>query len=368
MKRTSADSNPLIPDHFPVVEICGAEESDILGLAASLIPHLLSRNLRIAVVFDTSIDGSAVRKRTQFVIGYAPGLSEKRCVHSFFHRGDKRDLLFLIAENIYYYDLILLVGKGKTPAKKIWFLPDNGSQIPPWVQSIERTFSIKDKVSLVADFLFAWLDRIWLRTPLWGCVLIGGKSSRMGSPKHLLRDEQDNTWLERIVTVMSRVTSRIVLAGKGEVPEGLHHLPRLPDASDMAGPLAGILAVMRWQPAVSWLLAACDMPNVNKEALQWLLEQRRAGVWGAIPIQPEGEKRQPLLAYYDFRSASLFETLYRSGSLRVSNLADETKVEVPPIPQYIQAAWSNVNTPGELKQLKLGSDLGGNSTGGVDNT
>ena len=51
------------------------------------------------------------------------------------------------------------------------------------------------------DSLLRKIDLIKQKVAVWACILIGGKSSRMGHPKHLLPgiDGSKESWLERTV-------------------------------------------------------------------------------------------------------------------------------------------------------------------------
>lgn len=190
-----------------------------------------------------------------------------------------------------------------------------------------------------------------VETPVWGCVLIGGRSSRMGRPKHLLEDQNGITWLERTVRLLRPFVADVVLSGKGEVPKSMNGLVRLSDVPDVAGPLSGILAAMRWRPAVSWLLVACDMPDISEDAVRWLLARRRPGVWGTVPRLREGGPVEPLLAHYDCRCLPFFEDLVRTGCLRISMVAAGAKVETPLVPERIRPSWRNVNTVEDLRAV-----------------
>jgi molybdopterin-guanine dinucleotide biosynthesis protein A len=188
-----------------------------------------------------------------------------------------------------------------------------------------------------------------VETPVWGCVLIGGRSSRMGRPKHLLEDQSGVTWLERTVRLLRPFVADVVLSGKGEVPKSLNGLIRLPDIQGVAGPLSGILAAMRWRPAVSWLLVACDMPDISEDAVRWLLARRRPGVLGTVPRLREGGPVEPLLAHYDCRCLPLLEGLVRTGCLRIGMVAANANVETPVVPEHIRMSWRNVNTIEDLR-------------------
>ena len=75
------------------------------------------------------------------------------------------------------------------------------------------------------------------KAPVWGCVLIGGRSSRMGVPKHLL-EQNGRTWIERTVAILRQQVEQVVIAGSGDLPAVLANLPRVDDVSGLGGPLA----------------------------------------------------------------------------------------------------------------------------------
>lgn len=183
--------------------------------------------------------------------------------------------------------------------------------------------------------------------PVWGCVLIGGRSRRMGTPKHLI--QQDGvSWLERTVDLLAQCTDQVVIAGAGEVPERLHRLPRVEDASGLAGPLAGILGAFRGYPHASWLVAACDLPDMRIEALRWLLACRGPGVRAILPELAGDGRMEPLLAYYDSRCREMLEVMAASGRWGLHALRREEGVITPQPPEHLRGSWRNVNTPGDL--------------------
>ncbi len=187
--------------------------------------------------------------------------------------------------------------------------------------------------------------------PVWACILIGGRSSRMGRPKHLLVDTAGRTWLERCVAVIEPRVAGVALAGKGEVPECLAALRRLPDIPGLGGPLSGILAAMRWLPDVTWLLLACDMPLVSGDAVDWMLAQGKVGQWAAVPRLQGRERVEPLFARYDLQCGPLFEEMRAVGTGAIHRVTAYVKVRVVEVPEQLREAWQNVNTPEELHRL-----------------
>jgi molybdopterin-guanine dinucleotide biosynthesis protein A len=206
----------------------------------------------------------------------------------------------------------------------------------------------EDDIDRCAAALITWLQNCRRRTLLAGCLLIGGRSLRMGRPKHLIEDANGITWLERTVSIVHPLVSELVLCGAGDIPERLSHLPRLKDLPDIGGPLAGIGAAMRSRPFVSWLVLACDMPGITLTALEWLLGQRCQGTMAIIPRNPQSGRSEPLCAWYDYRCAVLIEDLLAAGEQKISRLCGKDGVARPLIPDELCHCWRNVNRPDEL--------------------
>ena len=191
-------------------------------------------------------------------------------------------------------------------------------------------------------------------TPLIrACLLIGGRSSRMGQPKHLIKGVTGQTWVEHTVELLTPYVDEIVLSGKGDVPDSLSHVTRISDLPEVAGPLTGILAAMRWQPDCCWLLLACDMPNITKEALEWLLASRHPGSYGTVPCLSADGFVEPLLALYEPQAKDYFEELAGSGIFRISRVAKRSAISTPVVPEHLAESWRNINTPEQLKDSEF---------------
>jgi molybdopterin-guanine dinucleotide biosynthesis protein A len=243
------------------------------------------------------------------------------------------------------YDLIFVNGHDLPAQAVSWQEWAGEAALPHSLDSGERGWA-----EWVASLL-AHVEHCSKHTPVWACILIGGKSSRMGTPKHLIRDAEGLTWLERTLAVLQPMVDGLVVAGGGRLPPSLESIPRLLDLPGVAGPMTGILAAMRWQPLVSWLVVACDMPLISEEAARWLLAGRRPGCWGRVPVAAGSDRLEPLFAWYDFRAAHLFEEQLHRGNWRLGEAAGHHRLEHPVIPADLADAWVNVNTPQQLAAL-----------------
>ena len=207
----------------------------------------------------------------------------------------------------------------------------------------------KSDVQPCADVIKSWYAQCRAMTPITGAVLIGGKSSRMGRPKHLIEDQSGTTWLERTLGIIKCVADELVVSGHGAVPDSVENVPRIEDMSDMQGPLAGIGALFSNRPFTSWLVTACDMPYLSQAALGWILEQRHRDYCAVIPKNPKTGRSEPLLAWYDYRCGPIIDELIRSGSRRISDLCSDDRILQPLIPDKLATCWRNINYLEELE-------------------
>lgn len=326
---------------LPVFGVCGWSGSGKTTLIEELARRLVARNLKIAVVkHDThGFDVDRLGKDSDRLFRAGADVLLGGPDETFYrqHNGDRLPLRELAAR----YDLVFVEGhKSLSLPRKVWLGDDCPSEAAPVTRILRAD---ENRVAIALQMVDDWLRHLAMATPVYAGVLFGGASERMGRPKHLLATDAA-TWIERTVTTLRPHVEQVVLLGPGEVPAGLRDLPRLPDATDREGPVAGMLAAMRWQPLATWLFAACDLPLLSAEAVRWLLDQRVPGVWATLPRLGGGV--EPLLAHYDFRARWLLE-----GCRGPSELARQRQVATPAPPEKLVAAWRNVNTPEELKAI-----------------
>ncbi|MEJ7710272.1 MAG: molybdenum cofactor guanylyltransferase [Pyrinomonadaceae bacterium] len=129
---------------------------------------------------------------------------------------------------------------------------------------------------------------------LQGFILIGGRSSRMGSDKSQLLIGQ-RSFVDRISEALYGITNGVSLVGENTFCDA-SPLPLIPDLRPHWSALGGIesaLANCRQPWAV---IVACDLPFVTSNFLRSLASHRE-GYDAVAPVQRCG-RPQPLCAFY----------------------------------------------------------------------
>jgi molybdopterin-guanine dinucleotide biosynthesis protein MobB len=346
-------------ENLPILGVCGWSGSGKTTLLEKLIPVLRRKGLDVAVVKHDAHgvdvdrpgkDSDRLYRAGADVVLRGPDQSFART-----HPHRRAALPEVLRDLTTRYDLVLIEGHKDTPLPKIWLRSDGEDGPPASVVGVMASLAWDgDRVGTAESIVDKLIRSRLADTPVLGCVLIGGKSLRMGCPKHLLRTD-GTTWIERTVAVLEEVVSGVVIVGSGELPASLSRCLRLPDAPDIAGPMAGVLTAMRWSPYCSWIVSACDLPDLQSSALTWLLSARRPGAWAVLPKRDPGLHVEPLLAWYDFRAHLPMEAIVAAGSSRIADITVNPKCLTPLIPRRLRGAWRNCNNPEALRTLSGGS-------------
>lgn len=247
-------------------------------------------------------------------------------------------------------DLVLVEGGKREAHPKVWLLRP-GEEAPP--AEVSEVLAVLpwdgDRVAAAGELVRRRLAAAWAQAPRRGGVLVGGSSTRMGTPKQFLRVD-GGTLLDR--TAAALASAGLVALLGGDLADGARSTggasPRLPDAPNLRGPLAGILAALRWDP-VTWAIASCDLPRLRAEAVEWLLTQRQPGRWAVLPRV--GGIVQPLLAVYEPQALPMLEAIAAAGAAGPSRLEGQPHVATPEPPPELVDCWRGVNTPQELAEL-----------------
>lgn len=340
-----------IPDYWPVIGVCGYSGAGKTTLVEALIARLRRRGLAVAAVkhdaHGLSVDRRGKDSDRFFRAGATVLVHDGAQAVLRSPRGaDSRlreDLLTLLRQN----DIVIVEGHKLTPLPlRVWLRGEDRADPPEAAGVFDLTLNRDERRLVAVDALLEARMPLWLRSrPLRGGLLVGGRSTRMGRPKQLMR-LGEATWAERAVEALTAHVCGVCLLGSGEVPSTLADLPRLADPPGCAGPIAGMLAAMRWDPEAAWIFLACDMPLMTAEAVAWLLARRRPGAWAVLPHQEGAPGAEPLGAWYDWRMADPLSRVDRPQAV-----VGLPQVSVVPLPSFLLGAWADCNGPRSARDV-----------------
>lgn len=183
---------------------------------------------------------------------------------------------------------------------------------------------------------------------VYGLVLAGGKSRRMGRDKALI-EHAGESQLARAVALLSNHVEQVFVstsADQADDPER-QRFSQIIDRYQDIGPLAGILSAMDEKPDAKWLVLACDMPAVDASTLEKLLACSNGD--------------QPIVAYkssYDGLPEPLC-ALYKPGARAIINEFLARQIHCPRkiliaadtllLDQPSPGALDNLNSPADLE-------------------
>ena len=187
---------------------------------------------------------------------------------------------------------------------------------------------------------------------LYGLVLAGGHSKRMGQDKALLlRDGQSQ--LSYVTNLLGGVVGEVFVSTRQDQqadPERSRYRT-IVDRYDDMGPIAGILSAMDEHPAADWLVVACDLPNIDQLTLEFLIQQRSDRQPFTAYRSSHDGLPEPLCAIYRAGSDALIREFVSSGRKcpRKMLINSDTRLIDQPDP----AALDNINTPDDLESSVL---------------
>lgn len=168
-----------------------------------------------------------------------------------------------------------------------------------------------------------------VRAPLTGVLLVGGASTRFGSPKALARFRGE-TLAERGWRILGEACDERLVVGKGglELPFAV-----LDDGVDVRAPIAGVIGGLRAAAHDDVVFLPVDCPLVTPELLRALGQAR------AVP------QTGPLPGAYGKDDLPVLESRLAEGNLTLRGVSAR-------VLEFDERLLSNANTPDELLALE----------------
>lgn len=182
-----------------------------------------------------------------------------------------------------------------------------------------------------------------------GLVLAGGKSRRMGFDKGAFNwYGKEQRYL--VADMLQTWCDKVFISRSSESQEISPAYPAITDSFVNLGPLGAILSAFREQPDRAWLVVACDLPLIDKETLNYLVQNRGTAAIATAFQSPDNEFPEPLITIWEPKSYPVLLSFLAQG------YSCPRKVLINSDPKLLKApdpeALTNVNTPDELERIK----------------
>lgn len=172
-------------------------------------------------------------------------------------------------------------------------------------------------------------DRKWLAASemsfqMTGIILAGGKNTRMGLNKALLR-LHGRAIIEHIIEVIEPIFSEILLVSNSLNDFKFLRLKSVRDIPSAEGSLAGIYSGLVYSKTYRSFFFACDMPFINPDLIKFMMGESRSH----DVIIPQGRSGlEPLHAVYSKDCLNPIKDQLDRKNLKIVDFFSQVKVKL----------------------------------------
>lgn len=186
---------------------------------------------------------------------------------------------------------------------------------------------------------------------LYGLVLAGGKSTRMGEDKGILQ-YHGMPQREFTVSLLKSCGIKTFLSVRsdqqGEIPAGMDVIL---DRDEFRGPFNGLLSAHWTYPDVAWLVVACDMPLLQANDIELLVQERNPERMATAFATVKSGLPEPLAAIWEpagLAAAMSYLETATSSCARKFLINHDTKLVHPKDDRVL----ANANDPETFRELQ----------------
>lgn len=183
---------------------------------------------------------------------------------------------------------------------------------------------------------------------VYGLILAGGQSSRMGHDKSLI-DYHGAPQREYLHTLLKKHCAEVFISCKTthNIP---YHLSPLPDQFELESPLNGILSAFHFNASVAWLTVPVDMPFVNDKIIHHLIQRRDRQKVATCFYDSTGKKPEPLLTLWEPKAFAGLQEFFTQGNISPRQFLMRSDINILTTPD--PKSLLNINDPDDLRLIR----------------
>ncbi len=188
--------------------------------------------------------------------------------------------------------------------------------------------------------------------PVYGLILAGGKSRRMGHDKAII-NYHGKPQLQWAYELLSRHLPKVYISVRAEQEHEpvRASLPQIQDSGIASGPLDGIVSAQQTHPQAAWLVVACDLPWLSDASIKHLLAERDTAMLASafVSVHHPGLP-EPLCAIWEPASRAVIDEAIEIERYCPRKILINTKTHL--VTQLDPRSMDNINYPQELDQIQ----------------
>ncbi|MCL1935515.1 MAG: molybdenum cofactor guanylyltransferase [Defluviitaleaceae bacterium] len=153
-------------------------------------------------------------------------------------------------------------------------------------------------------------------------ILCGGKSSRMGFDKSLIKT--NNMYIiEKMYRQLSKIFENVRLSATGDISKFKHfNIDIIKDTTERLGPCGAIYSSLLSSFSKYLFVIACDMPLINIEHINYMKQilDTNENIQALVPIN--GIFKETLYSFYSVECIPFFEQVIEKKIYKMQNILD----------------------------------------------
>ena len=180
-----------------------------------------------------------------------------------------------------------------------------------------------------------------------GLLLVGGKSTRMGSDKSELVFRDDLSQKDRGIELLASVCDKVMISVRDDLDVSNNTIV---DAFGEIGPLGAIASAQQTDPSATWLVLACDLPLLEKAHLQTLTDSRDPSSDTTYFTSSTDGFPEPLCAIWEPSSIKTVRSAIDAGKRCPRSILKKLNGKALPSPGLW--ALANTNTEADAQEIR----------------
>lgn len=188
---------------------------------------------------------------------------------------------------------------------------------------------------------------------IYGLVLAGGKSQRMG------KDKGSIEWFDKpqryyLADLLKGYCDKVYISCRPDQAENIksYHDQVIIDKAEYNDSYGAIISALNEFPIKAFLVVACDMPFVDGKAIENLVNNRDQTKIATAYFNPENNLPEPMLAIWEPRALKRLKQLTEQGINCPRKALIKSKEDTKLIRPLDDKSIININTPEDADKAR----------------